>query len=110
MHWNPLPQQYHNGRLLGYRVFFQKAGNHSFPVDARSVAVYNSTWVTLNNLEPVQPYEIYVTAFTSKGDGPRSVGYFVITGTSCNPALSESLFKGRGCSLEVVGANSALSH
>jgi len=82
VHWNPLPQQNHNGRLLGYRVFFRKAGNHSFPVDARSVAVYNSTWVTLNNLEPVQPYEIYVTAFTSKGDGPRSVGYFVITACS----------------------------
>ncbi|XP_044162898.1 uncharacterized protein LOC114956623 [Acropora millepora] len=82
VHWNPLPQQYHNGRLLGYRVFFRKAGHHSFPVDASSVAVYNSTWVTLNNLEPVQPYEIYVTAFTSKGDGPRSVGYFLITARS----------------------------
>ena len=82
VHWNPLPQQYHNGRLLGYRVFFRKAANYSFPDVASSVAVYNSTRVTLNNLEPGEPYEISVTAFTSKGDGPRSVGYFVTTGTS----------------------------
>ena len=80
--WNPLPQQYHNGRLLGYRVFFRKAGNHPFPVDARSVAVYNSTWVTLNDLEPRQSYEVTVSAFTSKGDGPRSAHYIVTTGTS----------------------------
>ena len=81
VHWNPLPQQYHNGRLLGYRVFFRKTANYPFLVDASSVAVYNSTWVTLNNLEPGQRYEISANAFTSKGDGPRSVGYSVITGS-----------------------------
>ena len=43
--------------------------------------MYNTTWVTLNNLEPGQRYEISVTAFTSKGAGPRSVGYSVITGS-----------------------------
>ena len=86
--WNPLPAQYHNGRLLGYRVFFRKTANYSFPVDATSVAVYNSDWVTLNNLEPGQPYEIYVTAFTSQGDGPRSTGYSVITG-SCEIKWSQ---------------------
>ena len=90
VHWNPLPQQYHNGRLLGYRVFFRKAVKYSFPVNASSVAVYNSTCVTLNNLEPRQPYEISVTAFTSKGDGPRSAGYFVTTGTS--DTIMQSLF------------------
>ena len=83
VHWNPLPQQYHNGYLLGYRVFFRKAANYPFPVDAGSVTVYNSSWVTLNYLEPGQRYEISVSAFTSKGDGPRSVGYSVITG-SCD--------------------------
>ena len=80
VHWNPLPQQYHNGRLLGYRVFLRKAANNLFPVDARNMAEYNSTWVTLKNLEPGKRYKIYVTAFTAKGDGPRSVGYSVITG------------------------------
>ena len=85
VHWNPLPQQYHNGHLLGYRVFFRKAANYPFPVDASIVVVYNSSWVTLNYLEPGQRYEISVTAFTSKGDGPQSVGYSVITG-SCGYA------------------------
>ena len=82
--WSPLPQQYHNGRLLGYRVFFRKTANYSFPVNvvASSVVVYNSNWVTLKNLEPGQRYEISVTAFTSKGDGPRSDSYSVITGSN----------------------------
>ena len=79
--WNPLPPQYINGRLLGYRVFFKKTANYSFPVDASSVTVYNSNWVTLNNLEPGQRYEISVTAFTSKGDGPQSDSYSVTTGS-----------------------------
>ena len=56
IHWNPLPQQYHNGRLLGYRVFLRKAANYPFPVDASNMAVDNSSRVTLNNLEPGQPY------------------------------------------------------
>ena len=79
--WNSLPPQYINGRLLGYRVFFNKTANYSFPVDASSMVVYNSTWVTLNNLEPGQRYEITVTAFTSKGDGPQSDSYSVTTGS-----------------------------
>ena len=78
--WNPLPPQYHNGRLLGYRVFFRKTANYSSPIDASSVVVYNSNWVTLKNLDPGQRYEISVTAFTSKGDGPRSYSYSVTTG------------------------------
>ena len=79
--WKPLPRQYHNGRLLGYRVFFRKPGKYSFPVHVSSVAVYNSTWVILKNLEPRQRYQISVAAFTSKGDGPRSVHYSVLTGS-----------------------------
>ena len=79
--WNPLPPQYRNGRLLGYRVFFRKTANYSSPIDASSVVVYNSNWVTLKNLDPGQRYEISVTAFTSKGDGPLSDIYSVITGS-----------------------------
>ena len=91
VHWNPLPQQYHNGRLLGYSVFFRKTASYLFPV-TRSVVVHNFTSVTLHNLEPGQRYEIYLSAFTSKGDGPRSDGYFVITGTNCNQASLRSCF------------------
>ncbi|XP_015751521.1 PREDICTED: uncharacterized protein LOC107331445 [Acropora digitifera] len=87
--WNPLPPQYINGRLLGYRVFFKKTANYSFPVDASSMVVYNSNWVTLNNLEPGQRYEITVTAFTSKGDGPQSDSYSVIT--ACTLSVNNSV-------------------
>ncbi|XP_074619287.1 uncharacterized protein LOC141878299 isoform X2 [Acropora palmata] len=87
--WNPLPSQYHNGRLLGYRVFFRKMANYSFPVDANSVVVYNSNWATLKNLDPGQLYEISVTAFTSKGDGPRSDSYSVTT--ACTLSVNNSI-------------------
>ena len=60
------------------------------------MAVYNSSRVTLNNLEPGQPYEVTVSAFTSKGDGPRSTDYFVTTGTS--DTIMQSFFS-RGVSL-----------
>ena len=60
------------------------------------MAVYNSSRVTLNNLEPGQPYEVTVSAFTSKGDGPRSTDYFVTAGTS--DTIMQSLFS-RGVSL-----------
>ncbi|KAK2567599.1 CUB and peptidase domain-containing protein 1 [Acropora cervicornis] len=67
--WNTLPQQYHNGRLLGYRVFIRKTANSPFPVDESNVTVYNTNWVTLNNLGPGQPYE--ATIF----DGNRTAKY-----------------------------------
>lgn len=94
-------------------MFFRKAGYYSFSVDARSIVVHNSSWVTLHNLEPGQRYEIYVTGFTSKGDGPRSNGYFVITGTHCNQGFSftVNVFSyGEMCSLSAVNANSAIRH
>ena len=69
-------------------------------------------WVTLHNLEPGRRYEIYVTGFTSKGDGPRSDGYFVITGTHCNQGFSftVNVFSlGEMCTFSAVNANSAIS-
>ncbi|XP_068681521.1 MAM and LDL-receptor class A domain-containing protein 2-like isoform X3 [Montipora foliosa] len=89
--WSPLPRQYHNGRLLGYKVFFQKASNTSFPVDESSVTVSNSTWVTLRTLDPGQRYKVYVSAFTSKGDGPRSSEHFVTTACRLSVNLSVGL-------------------
>ncbi|XP_068684172.1 MAM and fibronectin type III domain-containing protein 1-like [Montipora foliosa] len=89
--WSPIPRQYHNGRLLGYKVFFQKASNASFPVDEGSVTVSNSTWVILKTLDPGQRYKIYVSAFTSKGDGPRSRDHFVTTACWLSVNLSVGL-------------------
>ena len=84
VHWNALPEQYVNGRLLGYRVYFQKTthSSSSVPSNTSSVNVTypNTTSVILTELNPGQRYRIYVSAFTSKGEGPRSYGYHVTTG------------------------------
>ena len=82
--WNPLPMQYANGRLLGYIVYFQKTSYYSSSSSTSSVNVTNpnATRITLTGLNPGQRYDIYVSAFTSKGEGPRSYRYYVTTSRS----------------------------
>lgn len=84
VHWSPLPELYANGRLLGYRVYFQKTSYYSYSVSSNASSVNvtnpNATGVILTELNPGQRYRIYVSAFTSKGEGPRSYGYYVTTG------------------------------
>ncbi|KAL9953476.1 hypothetical protein ACROYT_G040898 [Oculina patagonica] len=69
VHWNPLPEQYVNGRLLGYRVVYAYS---RYNISIVNVTDPNATWVTLTELKPRQLYYILVTAFTSKGEGPFS--------------------------------------
>lgn len=85
--WSPLPEQYINGRLLGYRVYFQKtAHNYLDPVASKAWRVKvtnpNTTRVTFSGLKPAQLYDIDVTAFTSKGEGPRTFRTSVKTGAT----------------------------
>ena len=81
VNWNPLPEQYANGRLSGYIVYFQEAAYHSVSSNTSSVNVTaNSTSVTLTGLRPGQRYYTYISAFTSKGVGPRSYFYYITTG------------------------------
>ena len=86
VHWSRLPQQYANGRLLGYRVYFRKTTYYPYYVPSNTSIVNvtspNATRVILTELTPGQRYRIYVSAFTSKGEGPRSYGYHVTTGRS----------------------------
>lgn len=83
VNWNPLSEQYANGRLLGYRVYFQETAYYSVSSNTSSVNVTtNSTRVTLTGLRPGQRYHTYISAFTSKGAGPRSSFYYITTGRS----------------------------
>ena len=38
------------------------------------------TWALITGLGPAQRYDVSVTAFTPKGEGPRSSLYYVTTG------------------------------
>ena len=83
VNWDPLPEQYANGRLLGYDVYFQETTYYPVSSNLSSVNVTtNSTSVTLTGLRPGQRYHIYISAFTSKGVGPRSYFYYITTGRS----------------------------
>ena len=79
--WNPLPEQYVNGRLLGYKVHFQETAY--YPVSSNTINISvttNSTSVTLTGLRPGRRYYTYISAFTSKGVGPRSYFYYITSG------------------------------
>ena len=69
--WDPVPQEYINGRLLGYKVYYRITGYY---YTERVVNTNNSdvTQVILPNIQIGQRYQISAAAFTSRGQGPRS--------------------------------------
>ena len=82
--WNPLSQQYANGKILGYTIYYRdynivwstyKSVNASSPF---------STQATLKGLKPAHEYLVAVAAFTSKGVGPWSAHEYAITGMFWN--------------------------
>lgn len=77
--WEPLPQQYANGRLLGYSIYVYEYvyyANHIKTVYSNSASVH---MVIVRGLKAAQRYRISVAAFTSKGVGPQSY-YYITTG------------------------------
>ncbi|KAL9953500.1 hypothetical protein ACROYT_G040923 [Oculina patagonica] len=91
VNWSPLAEQYVNGLLLGYRIYFKKTGYYSIYSNVSSVNVTNpnTTRITLTGLNPGQRYDIYVSAFTSKGEGPRSYRYYVTT--ACKTIVNQTV-------------------
>ena len=80
--WNPLPHQFHSGRLLGYRVYFRRSAYYPIPFNSSNFVTSspNVTWSLITGLEPAQRYDVSVAAYTSKGEGPHSSFYYVTTG------------------------------
>ncbi|CAH3161057.1 unnamed protein product [Porites evermanni] len=79
--WNTLPQRFHNGRLLGYRVYFRRSAYYPYPFNTSGVVTSspNVTLALITGLGPAQRYDVSVAAFTAKGEGPRSSRYYVTT-------------------------------
>ena len=84
--WNPLSQYYANGRLLGYRVYFREYRSYyyyySYLTESVNTSSANVTMVILRDLKEATAYQIAVTAFTSKGEGPRSYWVSITTGNA----------------------------
>ena len=83
--WNPLSQYYANGRLLGYRVYFREYRSYyyySYLTESVNTSSANVTMEILRDLKEATTYQIAVTAFTSKGEGPRSYWVSITTGNA----------------------------
>ena len=82
--WNPLSQQYANGRLLGYRVYYMEYTDRYYPYYAKSVntSSANVTMVILRDLRQLTAYRIAVAAVTLKGEGPSSLPSSITTGNT----------------------------
>ena len=78
--WNPLSQQYANGELLGYEIYYQDYNIVWSPHKIVRTSSLFPTRLTLKGLELAHEYLVAVAAFTSKGSGPLSAHKNAITG------------------------------
>ena len=79
--WDPPPSESRGGLILGYKLFIQSTNGGA----ERTIDEGNTTEVyTVGGLQPATSYGLSVLAYTSVGDGPRSIHLTV-------PTLSENL-------------------
>ena len=81
--WNPLSQQYANGELLGYTIYYRDYNYFWWlwwPYKSVNTSSSSLTRFTLKGLKPAHWYLVAVAAFTSKGEGPWSAYKYAITG------------------------------
>ena len=78
--WNPLSQQYANGKLLGYTIYYRDYNIAWSTNQSVNTSGHYSTQVTLTGLKHAHRYLVAVAAFTSKGEGPWSAHEYAITG------------------------------
>ena len=73
--WEPVPEGFVHGILLGYRIFFTViniAGEDVRKLTLNTTTTETALRTTLSDLRNYAVYEIKVTAFTVKGDGAIS--------------------------------------
>ncbi|XP_068712588.1 uncharacterized protein [Montipora foliosa] len=79
---HPIPEKYHNGKLLGYNIKY-RTSCYGIPNFSAQVDVSASTRsYILTGLLPGKQYYIRVAGFTSKGIGPY---YWANAFTTCEP-------------------------
>ena len=75
--WRALPQKYVNGILRGYTIqYYARYGSYSW----RSLSVSaDQLQVTITGLRSCTWYDFEISAFTSKGEGPRDYTGYIKT-------------------------------
>ncbi|XP_044175659.1 uncharacterized protein LOC114960826 isoform X2 [Acropora millepora] len=77
LEWSPVPPEYANGKVLGYKVIIS-GGNGTLGKN-RTITT-TRTFYNIEKLTPSTIYSFQVLAFTAKGDGARSNLHFAKTG------------------------------
>lgn len=78
--WNPLSQDYANGKLLGYTIYYKGVSAFGYPDEEVKTSSHYPTRFTLKGLKPGHKYSVSVAAFTSKGVGPSRYYHYMTTG------------------------------
>lgn len=73
LEWSPVPPEYANGKVLGYKVIIS-GGNGTLGKN-RTITTTRKFY-NIEKLTPSTNYSFQVLAFTTKGDGARSRLYF----------------------------------
>ncbi|XP_015757030.1 PREDICTED: protein sidekick-1-like, partial [Acropora digitifera] len=68
IHWEPVPKDYHNGIIKGYRVFYKRRVNGTYK---NKTTVWQAKTLLLRNLDKAAEYNCTVLAFTETGDGTK---------------------------------------
>lgn len=69
--WNPVPEEDHNGIILGYKVLYKISGHVNTSFVAKECSPRTRA-AEIKNLLKFTAYDVGVLAFTSKGDGSLS--------------------------------------
>lgn len=75
--WRPVPPEYTNGELLGYKAIYSDVNDTSS--SNITVASTEETRLKIGGLRPNTNYSFQILAFTAKGDGAISTNYFAKT-------------------------------
>ena len=72
--WSPIPQQFIHGILMGYQLHYINTNSEGFGDVSKGVHTIETgrTSALIQGLLKFTNYRIQVSAFTVKGDGPRS--------------------------------------
>ena len=79
VHWEPLPQRFAHGRLLGYRVEYRRVEAGYLNTWKTIVVGANDYDVTITGLKKYGEYVFQVGAFTRKGRGLLTKAYKIRT-------------------------------
>ena len=75
--WSPVPPEYTNGKVLGYKVLYRDVNDTSRA--NRSLVSPKETHSRISRLKANTNYSFQVLAFTAKGNGVKSEAYFAST-------------------------------